>query len=314
MIDAPGGRVFILKAAGKASNLLCFVTNLFFLRPFTLALGCLLLGCGPGDRSALKTLSPQVGFARLELRANSTDFTTVDVYLPLDANQVPQQARPGLVYVQGGLVAVERYSWQAVALAERGYVVALPRSPGDLAIFSGENQPSVLEAMKNPGPGSVLSGAVNPNFIAVAGHSLGGVMAGRAALPRALPFQALIIQASFYDPADLAGATPPVKRLYAPTLYLAGQADCQAKLDTVTKSFSTVPSPAALVTLPGVTHYQFTNDAATDVKNKCAPTASLEVAHETIADASFRFLETVRLGRGLETAFEGLTPAEVTFR
>jgi hypothetical protein len=272
-------------------------------------MACMLLGCGVGDRRGLIALSDKVGFTQTELRVNNTDLTLVDVYLPLDSNGSPTRQRPGLVHVQGGLVDVERYRWFATAMAENGYVVGLPRTPNNLAIFSGETQNALLQAMKKPQNNSPFFETVNPGFIAVSGHSLGGVMAGKAAL--SLPFQALMIHASFIDPADNGQL---FKLGTTKTLFLAGRDDCQARLDTVKDSFQLLSSPAALVALSGVSHFQFTNESSADSRNGCAPKATLESAHRDIATASLQFLEAARLGRPLSGAFAGLESAEVDVR
>ncbi len=282
----------------KAMRISAFLLSLF---------AC--IACGPPPAVSLKTLSDRVAFARTQLRVNSSDLVAVDVFVPVNADQQPKANSPAVVFVQGGLVAVERYHWLAKDLSERGYVVALARHPNDLAIFSGENQRVLLDAMRNPKADSPFFKAVDSRFIAVAGHSLGGVMAAKAAL--ALDYQALIIHASLVDSADNALLPQLGQR---PTLFVAGAADCQAKLPDIVKSWQSLLSRTALVTLPGVSHFQFTGDDAPDARAGCEPKASLEVAHRNIAEATVRFLNAAQRGQSLSAGFEGFDGGEVRIR
>jgi Alpha/beta hydrolase family len=269
--------------------------------------GC--IACGPPTAVPLKTLSDRVAFVRTQLRVNSSDLVAVDVFVPVNADRQPRANSPAVVFVQGGLVAVERYHWLAKDLSERGYVVALARHPNDLAILSGENQRVLLDAMRKPKPDSPFFQAVNPQFIAVAGHSLGGVMAAKAAF--SLDYQALIIHASFVDPSDNAQLPQLGQR---PTLFLAGEADCQARTSDIVKSWQSLLSRTVLLTLPGVSHFQFTSDDAPDARSGCQPKSSLENAHQNITEATARFLNAAQRGQSLSDAFNGFSAGEVRVR
>ncbi len=253
-------------------------------RPLALALSTLaLVACGPAAPARGTLLEDGVAEAWFEARANATDLVQVQVVFPSDAEGFPRvRAGRGLVFIQGGLVAEERYVWLARALAARGVVVALPRHLADLAFFSIENGRAAGGLLRD-GPG-LLAGAVGADRIAVAGHSLGAVVAGKLMLGRG--FSSVSYLAGYPDAADVSG----LNAQRGPALALAGTADCTAKLPVVLESLSGL-EPLQLVQLEGVTHYQFTDSDAADVSSGCTPGVALDTAHARIADALFSFLE-----------------------
>lgn len=245
----------------------------------------LLVACGRplADRGAVVA----EGVARLsfEVRANGTDLVPVTVLFPADGEGRPSSRNhPAVVSIQGGAVSPSRYEWQGVELAKRGYVVAFPRHQLDLAFFSIDYGQAARRALLNGEAGSALEGLVDPARVAVAGHSLGGVVTMKLALQGG--FQAAVVQASFQDTADNA----KVPGLTIPTMYLAGQGDCQAKEAQVREGWAIVPSPSALVVLEQVTHYQFTDSQAEDEKKGCPVALDLSVAHGRVVQAMTAFL------------------------
>ncbi|MDQ3266280.1 MAG: alpha/beta hydrolase [Myxococcota bacterium] len=224
--------------------------------------------------------------ARFEVRVRSTELLPVDVFFPSTPDGFPTgSAHPAVVLLQGGAVDVERYHWLAEAVARGGMVVALPHHASRLAILSLDDGAFARQLLIEPPEGSLLTGAVNPDRIAVGGHSLGGVVAVKLALQGG--FAAAALLASLPDPAD-AAALPG---LGLPTLSLAGAQDCQAQLDEVRAGWEQLPSPSVLAVLSGATHYQFTDDDSPDRTRDCPPTASLEDSHRRIAAALVAFLE-----------------------
>ncbi len=251
-----------------------------------IALGLVVLaGCGLAQPRVGQGVSPGVAEAVFEHRAFGTDLVRTRVIFPANDDGTPRAGPfPAVVFIQGGLVPEGRYRWWAEELARAGYVVALPAHDLSLAIFTIDTGAEARALLVEP-PSSLLSGLVDPRRIAVAGHSLGGVVAAKLVLQGG--FQALLLEASLPDAPDEAA----LGHLPWPSLSLAGKNDCSAKLASVTAGSRTLASPTVLVVLDGVTHYQFTDSDREDVAKGCASGVDLQTAHQRIAAASRAFLD-----------------------
>ena len=240
--------------------------------------------CGLSSPQLGQVVSPGVAEALFEHRAGGTDLVRTRVVFPSTDQGAPiGGALPAVIFIQGGLVPDARYRWWAEEIARAGYVVALPSHDFSLAIFSIDNGTSARALLADP-PNSLLTGLVDPKKIAVAGHSLGGVVASKLALQGG--FSALLLQASLPEASDV----EPLSRLKHPSLSMAGEKDCSASLLSVTAGASKLASPTAFVVLQGVTHYQFTDSDAEDVSRGCASGVDLQTAHQRIVDVSLAFL------------------------
>ena len=284
------------------------MTRSMSLRGLLLAVASMAVGCGleaPARGTPLGGAPLGVARARFEVRARPLDLLAVDVFFPADAGGAAlpvEGGRPALVYVQGGAVPSADYHWLARVLAAAGYVVAVPSVASQLALFSVDDGEAARWLLVDPPRGSVLEGLVDPSRVAVAGHSLGGVVAGKLALGGG--FRALLLHASFTDPADDAR----LPGLGMPVLSLGGTADCSALLGSVREGYGKLPSPAGLVLLEGVGHFQFTSQAETDRGRGCAPGVALEAAHDAIARTSRAFLDVALSGRPLTVDGLSLVP------
>lgn len=254
-----------------------------------------LLGCGLTAPARGRPLDGEVASATFEVRQQQTDVLEVDLYFPATADGTarPSAVRGGLVLVQGGLVGVERYGWLAHRLAAQGFVVALPHHDLNLAITASQSARTALELLRNSPHGSAIDGLVLNRRVAVGGHSLGGVVASTASLEGG--FDALVLLASY----PIAGEAPKVT---TPTLALTGALDCRAKLATVEEGLAAIPAPLVLGVLDGVTHFQFTDSHAEDLREGCSPMIGLETAHDRIATAVQRGLEAMLVRRDGSTA------------
>ncbi len=247
----------------------------------------LFAGCALATPTSGEPISEGVSRAGFEVRTNGTDLVKMTVLYPSTAAGSPLgTSLPGVVFIQGGFVGTQRYEWQAEALARAGYVVVIPANQLELAFFSIDYGQAARGLLVSPPRGSLLEDLVNPDRIAVAGHSLGSVVALKLALGGG--FAAVVLEAGFPDTADTAAAMAFTR----PSLSLAGELDCSAKLDKVRAGWSTIGAPTALTVLEGVTHYQFTDSDAEDRDRKCAPVAELNDAHERIEQALITFLDS----------------------
>ncbi len=246
----------------------------------------LLTGCALAAPTSGKPVSEGVSRAEFEARTNGTDLVKMTVLFPSTAAGSPRGASlPGVVFIQGGFVATKRYEWQAEALARAGYVVVLPENQLELAFFSIDYGQAARGLLVSPPRGSLLEDLVDPSRIAVAGHSLGSVVALKLALGGG--FAAVVLEAGFPDGADTSAAMSFTK----PSLSLAGELDCSAQLGKVRAGWNTLGAPTALTVLEGVTHYQFTDADTEDRKRGCAPAVELNDAHERIEQAVVTFLD-----------------------
>ncbi|MFY0527209.1 alpha/beta hydrolase [Archangium gephyra] len=211
-----------------------------------LSLGLALSGCAlpaPTSGRLLRSGPSPVSEALFQVRARHTDLVDVRVLFPSDSEGRPARPTgggplPALVLVHGGLVPPEDYLWLAESLAALGYVVALPSHPLELPLSAIDNGHFARELLTSPPEGSLLEGLVHPERIAIAGHSLGGVVSAKLALDGG--FAALALLASYPDPAD----TGRLPSLAIPSLSLAGELDCLSEL--LPRPGRCLPAPRAL--------------------------------------------------------------------
>lgn len=196
------------------------------------------------------------GVARFERRwsARVTDHVDCTVLVPVDAAGVPAAEAPTVVFVQGGLVAPERYEWLGLHLASRGYAVLLPHHPLDLAIDEiGNASAAWTGAAGDPDVGPWVG-----EQAVVAGHSLGGVVAVKNWL--ALDsFAGVTLMASYPAAGD-----DPARREGSPALVFEGTTDGSASAEDVEAGFERFTDPSWLAVVEGMNHYAWTDHASAE--------------------------------------------------
>jgi pimeloyl-ACP methyl ester carboxylesterase len=217
----------------------------------------LLLDADP-SRSGANGEDGPLAVAAVDLRvpARVTGAVEVRVVYPADRELDPSvEDAPLVVVVQGGRVVPERYDWLAVHLASRGAAVALPRATLDLALFEPGDVQVAVDAVRDAsdldGALPKLVGARTP--VAVAGHSLGGVVAAREWL-RDPSIAGLVLLASY--PA----ASDPVEDDARPVLALCGSEDGLVDLGELPSLIDRFGGPHWLGIVDGMIHFSWTDD------------------------------------------------------
>ena len=174
---------------------------------------------------------------------------------------------PLIVFAHGFRATPDSYSRLLRAWAQAGYVVAAPmfprtnvRAPGGADESDLVNQPkdmsfviSRMLAITATGDG-ILTGLINPNRIAVAGHSDGGSTALAVAYNRHYVdhrIRAAVILAGARIPG-VSGYNFPAP--HPPLLAAQGTADTSNIPASTRNYFRIAPPPKFLLTLPGARH------------------------------------------------------------
>ncbi|MBM3275354.1 MAG: alpha/beta hydrolase [Candidatus Sericytochromatia bacterium] len=145
----------------------------------------------------------------------------------------------GLVLYPGARIDVRAYAPPARALAEAGYLVAVPAMPLGMAFLD------IGAARK------VMAAHPDIRAWAVGGHSLGGVAAARFAAGRPAPVAGLVLWASYPDSlTDLSRS-----KLVAASIF--GTHDGRTRPETVAATAHLLPPATRLVELAGANHAQF---------------------------------------------------------
>ncbi len=195
---------------------------------------------------------------RLVTQARVTERVNVSVVFPADSqgNLVrPATPYPIVLFIHGGLVPFEQYSWLSKHFASRGYVVVGAAHVLDLAIFQPDNSVAALNVVRVASTiaGHTLEGAVSAQSPVIAmGHSLGGVLAAWQWTDH--PMQGVVL-ISTYPSSD--GVRMPA--LNTPVLSISGSEDGQARVPDVTAGWQRFTSPKLLAIVDGMNHYNWTD-------------------------------------------------------
>lgn len=187
--------------------------------------------------------------------SGATETVVTDVIWPAREDGSAQDLPggwPTVVFVHGGDVAADRYFWLGAHLASRGYLVAMPHHPLDLAITATGNAIAALHGVMDDEADHV-SGAT-----AIGGHSLGGVIASWdwANDPA---FGGLFLLAS-YPTED----TDVASRGGSPVLSIVGEEDGYAAPADCAAGAALFSDPVYYAEIPGMIHFSWVDDNEPD--------------------------------------------------
>lgn len=217
-----------------------------------------------------------VGLVERTFRVRVDEHNDVRMMVPLDLDgQIADGVFPLVVMVHGGAVPAARYDWLMAHIASRGFIVAAPEYPLDLALFATDNTLAVTNAIRvaNDRGGDWLEGKVRPGPGLVLGHSLGGVVAASAWLDSPNNFGSLVLMASEPNPSDdFSGRALGNYRL----LNLTGTIDGSIEPERVQEGVKVFRAAGIDVTfglIDQLNHYQWTQDyTADEIKKDNPPT------------------------------------------
>lgn len=202
----------------------------------------------------------------------STDSVTVtrEPYLLFEpANRSP---RAGFVFYTGARVQPESYAPIGAALAERGFLVAVPKLPFNYA-FLGISSANDIMAEQS-----------DIDTWVIGGHSLGGAMAASFA-DRTERIEGLVLLGAYPGSSlDLSNRDIEVSVVY-------GGNDELSTRDEVQESVDRLPAETEFIFLPGANHAQFgwygiqSGDGEATISRQEQLAASVEAIARVLNDA-----------------------------
>ena len=220
---------------------------------------------------------------------------------------------PLVVYSHGFMSFRREGLYLARFLASHGYTVVAAdypltgiRAPGGPQMTDVVNQPGDISFLittllaRNADPGDSLHGTIDPDRIAVAGTSLGGMTSLLAGFHRKLrdPRIAAVVSiagpTSIFGPAFFEGGKPPLLMIY-------GSEDAIVNYEKDALPVLSMYPDAILVTLADASHAGFAQPASTlmrfiDNPDGIGCRAVLEHLDLEVSQQNLAFLETLRQG------------------
>jgi predicted dienelactone hydrolase len=190
---------------------------------------------------------------------------------------------PVVVIGHGYQIPADRYGWIAARLAESGFVVATPRTAGEL--FPSHEQfgldlAFVVRALReaDDDPQSPFAGRIAPTA-AVAGHSMGGGASFLAAASDPSITAVVNFAAAETDPSAIAACG----QLVRPVLMFAATDDCVTPpADHQIPMFQALlEGDRTLVSIDGASHCQFAESSfLCELGEFCSPSISRTEQHD----------------------------------
>lgn len=169
----------------------------------------------------------------------SDNRVTVEAGEWLVFEPVGDEPNTGLIIYPGARVDARAYAPAAHAIAANGYLVVIVPMPLNLAVFGADRADDIIDAYPRV------------QRWAMAGHSLGGVMAAHFAHDNPVRVQGLVLWASYPQESDsLAQSAIPVTSIY-------GTLDGLSTEENIEASRKLLPSDTRWVVIEGGNHAQF---------------------------------------------------------
>lgn len=253
-------------------------------------------------------------YSQVESYTTQIGGDPADVYLPRVTADSLSEPLPVALMLPGALVERAQYSEFAEIVAQHGFVVIVPSRERSLPEFGIDGQlaesgqiTAALEyvAAAEDDPTSPLTGKVDPEKMALLGHSHGGAVGLLAIADTCIePFFCL---GSFRRPPEVVAGVfygvntyNPETETYMPTsnagipvALVQGSQDGVATLEEATETFELIDSPPkALITVEGANHFGITNQNNPEgaMPDASEPTIAQTESIETIAQWTSYFL------------------------
>jgi pimeloyl-ACP methyl ester carboxylesterase len=178
----------------------------------------------------------------------------------------------GLIFYPGGFAEPAAYAPLLRQIAAAGYLVVNTPAPFDLALFAQDEALAVMDAYPE-----IRSWTL-------AGHSMGGAVAGQFAAEHKERLAGLVLWAAYpFENPALAASGLPVTSIYA-------SADTFATVEEIEAGKAFLPTDTQYLPIEGGDHYQFGNFAGAPVN----ASISLEEQHRVILKATLGALNAHR--------------------
>lgn len=219
------------------------------------------------------------GVAREVLQSGPT-VAVVDDAASLQFLPTQPRGATGLVFVCGAGVSAKAYAPLLRPLAEAGYVVVIVRLPYRIAPLESHKQAAVERVFRTMAEHPQISQWV------LAGHSLGGALACRAAALNAEAFTALVLIGTTHPKEqDLSALPLPVTKVFA-------SQDGVAPRDRTLANKRFLPATTKWVEIKGGNHSQFGHyghqllDGRAAISRESQQAATRSILLEALAEAA----------------------------